>query len=328
MGGNYTSELTGIPADQIDLTKVSRAAVASVILKAVRSINNQLDLWTDPSVDGLQIVSGSSKWLFDFNAIDTDSLIKIKPKFGDIDLQCNKYDEAKLSQFLGSKPIVTGCTLIDYKKSGNQFITLWEFLSVDLNIQIDFELVDFNETTRLPTEWAEFAHSSSMEDLECGVKGVFHKYLIRAITTKYLREGIEVSQSGKAKLPAKVYPTVAFSVDHGIRHKYNQQLINGVLYLNKTKTPAYSKRLSDLFKILFGTCPTEYDLDNLSSFVGLIKLINKYVKTNSEKDLIIEGFKRLLYGPGAQSLYKDDKLRDLTEKGNALFVLESSIVLH
>lgn len=328
MGGNYTSELTGIQAETIDLTRVSRSVVASAILTAIRDINDQLDLWTCESVDALQIISGSSKWLFDSTAIDTESLIKIKPKFGDIDLQCNKYDEAKLRQFLESKPIVAGCTLIDYKKSGNQFITLWEFSSVDLNIQIDFELVDFNETTRLPTEWSKFAHSSSMEDLKCGVKGVFHKYLIRAITTKYLREGIEVSQSGKAKLPANVYPTVAFSVDHGIRHKYDQQLINGVLYLHKPKAPTYSKQLSDLFKILFDACPTEYDLNNLSSFVGLIKLINKYVKTNSEKALIIDGFKRLLYGHGAQSLYKDDKSRDLVEKFHALFALEFLIVLH
>jgi hypothetical protein len=57
--------------------------------------------------------------------------------------------------------------------------------------QVDFEASEYEmqddsltgKQKFYPTEWAKFSHNSHWEDIQAGIKGVFHKYLLRAITS-------------------------------------------------------------------------------------------------------------------------------------------------
>lgn len=328
-GGNV--QIGDVSAERIDLSKIDRNFIVTRINRTLQMVNLQfqkkygLPLWNKQLFDSKKFLSGSAFHFFN-KAISTPEFVKYKNTVGDIDTQVDKAQETNIKEFLDS---IVGqkfgyVSLVGYKTSAGQYITLWAFDQPKINIQIDLELVDFNEGS--PTEWSQFSHSSDWNDMKEGIKGVFQKYLLRAMTTKTLREIIILK--GKRETPTKVTSTdLAFSVGQGLRQKIepvmdgdSHRVIDGLPVYKEiaTKNSTYINDLGIMFEVLFGVKPSKLELELFGSFVGGLQLIKKHFST-SEQQKVIEGFAFTLWGPAAQGLYRNDPALDMKEK-NAAFM--------
>ena len=327
-GGNVTISTPqgDISAERVDLTKINRDEIALKLKRALQILNAAfkrkygLPLWNNELFASKKFLSGSSLHFFD-KSIPSDVFVKYKKFLGDLDTQVDKAQEKNIEDFLDSlKDYRSGyVSFVGYKKSAGQFITLWAFSQPKINIQIDLELVDFNEGR--PTEWSQFSHSSDWKDIKEGIKGVFHKYLMRAFTTKTLRDIIILK--GKKEVPTKVTSTdLAFSVQQGLRVKIEpvmeggkHKTIDGLQVYKEipTKQSTYINDLGIMFEILFGEKPAKVDLEMFNSFIGGLHLAKKYLSSAEQSKLIL-GFAFTLFGPGAQGLYRGNPELDQKEK--------------
>lgn len=329
MGGNV--KIGNVLADRIDLLKVNRDQIVHKLSKTLMRVNlsfrklSGTPLWEDELFKSNAFLSGSSIHLFN-KAITTPEFISCKKTVGDIDVQVDREQRDSIKKFLDAnegKKFGYGA-LVGYKSSGDQFITLWGFEEQSLNIQIDIELVDFAKGK--PTPWSQFSHSSSWEDTKEGIKGVFQKYLMRAFTSKSLRDVVILK--GKKQVPTITKTTdLAFSVTRGLREKLKpvvdengkQRMMNGLFVFEEipVKESTYVNDIQDMFVILFGVSPTKSDLKDFESFMGGLRLVNKYF-TNVERRTLVLGFANTLFGSGAQGLYRGDPVRDYEEKNIAM----------
>ena len=335
-GGNV--QIGPHSAERIDLIRIPRAKAAEVVNQALMAINQSYaaahggdPLWSPKLLKSKNFLSGSSFHFLNPEIPDTE-FVKFKPSVGDVDTQVDKTKKEAVEQWLNSiqDQTVGPAKFIGYKPSGDQFITLWEFSDPAIKVQIDLELVDYEAGE--PTEWSKFSHSSDWDDLQAGVKGVFHKYLMRALTTNSLMTKV-VKTVYKTKPPK--YETVtdtnlAFSVTGGLRQKYDDtgEEIDGLPVFVKIP-PAKSEYVNDIggmFKLLFKQPAKAEDKSKLGSFVGSLDLINKYLDA-SAKELVLTGFVRTLFDPSAQALYRGEPEKDKQEKLVALNLLISQLGL-
>jgi len=70
------------------------------------------------------------------------------------------------------------------------------------------------------------------------------------------------------------------------------------------------------FSILFDAQPTDADLKDVNSFVGMINITKKYIKDRSEQQKIVDRFAEILFGAGAQGIYRgrEGRLLDFRDK--------------
>lgn len=330
-GGNV--EIGGIAAQRLDLNKISRTAAVKTIDKALQVINAafnkmyKVPLWSPELIKNKEFLSGSAFHFFNIQIPD-EQFVKVKPTVGDIDTMVDRKLTEQTKDFLTK---ATGkkfgpATLLGFKPNpGNDtFVTLWEFAEPPMKVQIDMELVDYKKGN--PSEWSKFSHSSAWEDLSVGIKGVFHKYLLRALTHKDAKDRyIQM----KTKLKKVNAADLAFAVTGGVRQKF-EPVIDP-----KTKKPAvaddglgiykeipageanYTNDVKGMFTLLIGRKPAKGEEQKLSSFVGVLDLINKSFSPD-EKFKIANAFAALLFGPAAQQLYKGDPATDKKEKEIAL----------
>ncbi len=327
-GGNV--QIGNVSADRINLAAIDRDDIVKKIGRTLLVFNLRFarkfkqPIWNNDLFTSKKFLSGSAFHFFN-KAIPSDQFRSIKPTVGDIDTQI----DAKLAPFVETfLDSITGdkfgyATFVGYKKSAGQFITLWSFENPKINVQIDLEMVEFDKGA--PTDWSQFSHSSDWEDMRAGVKGVFHKYIIRALTTKTLREVIILK--GKKETPTKTTLTdLAFSVGNGLRVKIEPVMdgvkikeIDGLRVFKEIPTgkSSYVTDLTAMFEMLFGRVPSRTEIELFGSFVGCLELAKKYF-SKQELDKVVLGFAHTLWGAGAQSLYRDDKLLDMKEKDVAM----------
>ena len=340
-GGNL--EVDGHQAQHLDLQTVPRSEVVHELNNLLHSINNEYaaqhqdNLWRPGLLKSQKFLSGSSLHLFN-TAIPDEEFVKHKPKVGDIDTQVNKKFEGSLENFLqmhqGKQ--IGSATLLGYSKGNEQFSSLWELQNPPIKIQIDLEFVEYADDE--PTEWAQFSHSSDWSDLTQGVKGVFHKYMMRALTSnsateKYrarqLKKGVKIDDA--PIVDKNISFAVASKQGGGMRAKYQpyidpatgQPMIKDGIPVMLEIPPAQSHYIQSLdkqFEMLFGRAPAEEDKKLMWSFQGLIQLANKY-SSDDARQQAADDFANNLYGPGAQGLYKGDPQRDQQEKGVAFHLL-------
>lgn len=323
-GGNV--QIGDVSAERIDLTKINREDIVKKLNRTLLVVNLRFQrkygapLWNPELFKSKKFLSGSAYHFFN-KAIPTKDFVSVKRTVGDVDTQVDKFQEKSIEEFLNS---ITGekfaaATFVGFKKSAGQFITLWSFDAPKVNIQIDLELVDFVNGS--PTDWSNFSHSSAWEDMTAGVKGVFQKYIIRALTTKSLRDVIILK--GKKEVPTKVTTTdLAFSVGQGLRQKLepvmdgNTHRKHDGMFVYKEITTAKSSYTTDLkimFEILFGVTPSKVELEMFGSYVGCLTLAKKYF-SKAELLNLQRGFVFTLWGPSAQGLYRGDPTSDQEEK--------------
>jgi hypothetical protein len=326
-GGNV--EIDGIAAQRLDLNKISRSKVVAEIDKALKIINSTFNkmygvpLWSPELINNKEFLSGSAFHFFNVKIPD-DQFTKVKSSVGDIDTMVDKDLAEKAKDFLTK---ATGkqfgpAKLVGFKPSPGQdtLISLWQFNDPPVAVQVDMELVDYDKGS--PTEWSKFSHSSAWEDLSAGIKGVFHKYLLRSLTHKDAKDRYIQMKTKLKKVNAS---DLAFAVTGGVREKF-EPVIDP-----KTKKPAvaddglgiykeipasegnYTTDIKGMFTLLVGRKPAKGEEKYLGSFVGVLALINKYF-TQEDKNKISSAFMALLFSPAAQQLYKGDPANDKREK--------------
>ncbi|MFA6199147.1 MAG: hypothetical protein WC679_01910 [Bacteroidales bacterium] len=309
MGGNVVIE--NIPAQRISTE--NRDSLVYHLRSLFWYINNnfqeyyQIQLW-DNILDNNIYYSGSTTHLFDVR-IPQESFDLYKPYIGDIDIKVDKNNRSNFKHYLDSiiKELnISGFEFIGYKESNDQIISLW-YNNLFGHIQIDFEFVDFIEYT--PTNWSIFSRNSEWCDIEQGIKAVFHKLLLRAITGKELESLYFLNESG-TKIKHELTSKYAFSVTLGLRYKFKTVQINGEDFLQKltTKKSKYTRNVNQILSILFEKednywWPEEY-IKLANSFVGLTELIIK----NCDREEIVniyKAFKHSIFSEKSQKISRD-----------------------
>jgi len=322
MGGNIA--FGSHKADRIDLRQVPRKEIVATITTSLLLVNAafkreyKIDLWYQ---EINHYLSGSSDALFDKKIKDTD-FVGVKPTVGDIDVQVNEALYKELTMFLLKyRSVKLGdLTLIDIKHSTDQIITLWRSTKFQINIQIDFELVRFKGSK--PNEWSRFSRSSHWDDMTKGIKGVAHKYIMRAAVGANRNEVVIRAKTKRSKDKITIDSEKAFSLK-GIRDKLsaardehgNHIFQNGlpVYDVIDTKEAAYVQDIDIIFSTMFGRDMTPADKAAMQSFSGIVGLMKKYLK-KVDIEKIVDRFADLLWGPQGQMLYARNAKQDFDEK--------------
>ncbi len=337
MGGNLI--IGGqFAATPFNLKKVSRSDAQTLAKRILLEVNrrfnaeNKFPLWAPELLKSGLFLSGSSKHFFNTKISDSD-FVKVKPVVGDIDVMVDKTIEPELQLFLSglvNRPFLQNITLVGFQKGNEQFSALFKHSSGC--IQVDFEFVEFSDN--FPTNWARFSHCSSWRDLQIGIKGVFHKWLIQSFCVVTAKDFVLQKTSGRGKNKTTTYklmkgePLYTFAVSSknggGLRKKYefvtdpetNKQVIHsqyGLEMMTQLPTVNYETDLANIFKLLFGHSLSESELTKVWSFSGLISLIKTLTAETTIEKAFTNFIQRLL-GEGAQGMYRNDPQRDVFEK--------------
>lgn len=278
MGGN--AKFGDQSGDKISVVVIGRAQLVEII----GSIANILDISTE------FWYCGSSEHLVD-TQISDEELIKYKPTFGDIDLLVDLDSKGKVEAILKEKPE----GLLGWKRTGGQIVTLWD---TDIgNLQIDLCFTEF--VMGYPSEWGLYSRSSSWDDMKLGIRGVYHKMFLRALTSLSVQP---VGEDGKLS------NTLAFSVQRGIREKY---VLNENGYpetLLKPSDSTYYTDLNDILMLLYGVVShCDSQIENMWSLTGLISNMDYSPKFYwGARNEVMKGFVEILLGEGSQKFQQDE----------------------
>jgi hypothetical protein len=349
-GGNLSLP-GGHEAQQIDLKVHNRSYIVPILDTLLLNINNSFakkykkPLWNPQLLQSKQFLSGSSLHFFNTKGITDQQFVEKKPKVGDIDTQVNKENEQELEQWLSTSQgkMVGNAKFLGFQRGNEQFSSLWELQDPPIKVQIDLEFVAFEKDE--PTPWSKFSHSSSWDDLNAGVKGVFHKFLIQSLAS-LSRKDFLLRKSvgrGKAKEIQDVPTTdnmVSFAVSSkeggGLRAKYEPVLgadgqpivSNGMPVMQALPATGYEQDIGKIFGSIFGSRLNPKQAAQLESkywsFTGLLDAMNTLV-TLEEKQSVLSAFVDKIFGKGAQGLYKGDPERDSAEKSAALDLMISKL---
>lgn len=340
-GGNLS--IGGHEAQHLDLKVTNRAYMIPKLNELLNSINlayakmYKEPLWSPELLASGEFLSGSSLHFFNVKGIDDETFISKKPTVGDIDTMVDKTKELNLQTFLTkyTNKKLGPSVFLGFQRGNEQFSGLFELQDPPVKVQIDFEFVKFQDGK--PTDWARFSHSSSWEDLQSGVKGVFHKWLIQAFTALTRKEFILRKKTGRGKLRQEVdTPTIdnmfSFAVSSkeggGLRAKYepvmdgNKPLMkDGLPVMTAAPASGYEQDIGQIFSKILGEKLTPQEAKALSnnfwSFTGLLQVMNKLMSPE-EKQKVLTGFLDKTIGPGAQGMYKNNPDKDIQEKTIAI----------
>lgn len=352
-GGNVSSQSPGwqgVPgehkADEIDLKLHNRTFMVGKIADTLYAINNAYakatgsPIWDPSLINKREALSGSTIEFFNIEGVsDEDFLNKLKKtKVGDIDTQVDQRIGDQLHKWLtgviGKK--IGPATFLGFNSS---LSGLWLLDDPAVRVQIDFELGPYTQATdkepAKPTEWFKFSHSSHLDDMSAGIKGVFHKWIYRAIphaqtSTKYVARVLK--KSTKISEEPVTDSDFSFAVTGGqgggLSLKYKPYInpetgkpgeINGVpvMQLLKPEERDYDQNLASQFQKLLGKKPTAQDSAGQQSFVGTIQLLNKYMN-EEQREEIARRFLDLNFAPDAQMITAGDPIRDRDTKFTAI----------
>ena len=238
-GGNLELDNPNDPsaryqADEIDLKVHNRTFMVGLLDKLLQDINvafykqNKKPLWNPQLLQSKEFLGGSSLHFFDTKGISDKEFAKHKPKVGDIDTQCNKELEPEVEKFLTSydHKQIGDTTLLGFSRGSEQYNALFQFQDPPIKIQIDFEFGKYDVKTDMPDEWYRFSHSSEWNDIQAGIKGVFHKYIYRALTSAHssIKHQVDVKKTKTNIKPNVADNDLSFAVASGqgggLSHKY------------------------------------------------------------------------------------------------------------
>ena len=330
-------------ADEIDLKVHQRNFIVPILDKLLADINRNFKsqfkkpLWSEQLLASKQFLGGSSLHFFNTKGISDEQFFAKKPKVGDIDTQCNKELEDEVKAFLTTNQHkkVGDSTLLGFSAGNEQFNALFQFENPPMKIQIDFEFGRYSPETNAPDEWFKFSHSSEWDDIRAGVKGVFHKYIYRALSGTTSKQAYVAKMAGRGKARAiqisdepETINTASFAVASkqggGVSQKFvpyidpatNQPMIkNGLPVMQDVPSSErdYEQQLDKQFVTFFGQPPQPEDTKLQWSFVGTLDLINKYID-QAKKPRIVEDFLDICFEPGSQMITRDEPQRDAQTK--------------
>lgn len=334
-------------ADRIGLRGIDRAGFREDFIKAMHSLaptNSSRDFipfWDyDNHFDllwGGRAFSGSSRHLFDPDVTD-ETLLRVKPVFGDIDIMVPR---EKLSvvwdtlvscegEFVTNEFAYVGQN--KQRQSGHQINAIFEYSrpATPIFVQVDFEGVDFGPDG-FPTEFSRFSHSSSLADLSVGLKGVAHKYLITNLfrVISHVPDAVvltdkspEVAEFARVRQGLDSVPQLrSFSVDRGLRTKLRKIIdsetgepltVDGRLAYKElpTSESVYTTDLRTIFEELFSEAPAGQDMGEFWSFMGLLELCARFLPREDIAGAYRTMIQKNLFGRGSQNLFRDDLAKD------------------
>lgn len=340
MGGNVlVKDVEGRyqKAGKPDFRKINRSEFTKHIVDALKKLDDMHNkmfgepIWPANSRDSLlstgHAFNGSSEHLFNKKLSDED-FVAYKPSVGDIDLTVpheklrNIFD--LLSKIQG-RSITPNVTYIGQNKeeqgTGHQINSLFSYkskrLDSPINVQIDFEGVEYRKSGE-PDEFSKFGHSSSWEDIKVGIKGVFHKYVLRGLAKAastqsdavILTPASPLEPPEKIKVAKRTSPLslLSFSVDRGLRSNAVQQflpdgspvIVNGMRAFKELPTSAstYTRTRKEIFTLIFGEEPTGNELKLLDSFVGILQLMNDHLDDPQIESVFLDFVNDKLFGQG------------------------------
>jgi hypothetical protein len=344
---NPEDPTTPYQADEIDLKVHNRTFMVGILDKLLNDINivfykqYKKPLWNPELLQSKQFLGGSSLHFFNTKGISDKEFAKYKPKVGDIDTQCNKELEPEIEEFLTTynHKQVGDTTLLGFSRGSEQLNALFQFQDPPIKIQIDFEFGKYDVETDSPDEWYRFSHSSEWNDVQAGVKGVFHKWLYRALTSAHgsVKHQVDVKKTKTNIKPNVRDNDLSFAVASGqgggLSQKYEPYIHTdpetGQKITHKDDVPykrlipsgerTYIQKLDQQFYHFFGAKPQDDDSELQKSFIGTLDLINKYIPDQSAKEEVFMAFLNLCFEPGlAQMITKNDPERDKELKFAAL----------
>lgn len=368
-GGNVTVTLDGkeYGATKIPIKRIGRKKFteefSKLFLKINRMFKKKYDKWLwDEDVffnKGLidpNLFNGSTSYMMDLEIPD-NTVIDLKPDMGDIDLIVDETMADDIKDFLKNlkgKRVTEEIKFISSKNSASAVITLWEYkpdYMKDLYhyVQVDFELSEFENVGGeiKPTEFARFGHSSSIKDLQAGIKAVFHKFLLSSVSRAMSQKPNVVlctktanAENWEKKIAKKQTDSmIKFSVDRGVRMAYEQLFqADGspvtdkkghfVFKLLDTKDSVYNKSVTGFFELFFNKKPTKAEEKDFWTFVGVVGLIRTFTSVK-QQEMIIKRFFELLWDSKdgrnlAQELEKNNPELDFKIKDGAYSYLEDN----
>lgn len=349
MGGNSriidrsTGKTVG-RAQKVDLSIFSRNKLTHRLMSLFHALNEHFFemhssyLW-EKELD-IDFFSGSSKHFFNEDISD-EIFTKYKPQIGDIDIMIpteKYYLFTVLMQSLESKELSKGITYLgqDRNNFGTTFLSVFRYEdgknSVDL--QIDFESVDWDSLNAEPTEWSKFSHNSAWEDIVEGFKGVHHKFLLINLT-RAMSKRDDIVIATPSSTPEKIrFVTgkkaeqrpreLAFSVDRGMRVKYALMKYNDGIPVTvdeklvyqeiPTSDSVYIRDVRTIFAKIFKQEPTEEEYKMFHSFTGLVELMHMYCDATEVHDCFEFTLQENLFGKNAQILEKNNPILDCEVK--------------
>ena len=351
--GGVSPGWSGIPgehqAEETDLQVHNRSFAIDVFDKLLHDINNSFaavykkPIWPKPALDNQTFLSGSSRAFLDRNIPD-EEFVRIKPKVGDIDTQCPEELDPEVQQWLTSiiGKQIGDAKFIGFKPGNHQYSSMWEITLSELpvKVQIDFEFGKYNQKTQEPDEWYQYSHSADWEDIKLGIKGVFHKYLNRALpysqtSTKYVARVLK--KSTKISPEPVTDSDYSFAVSGpgggGVSNKYKPYIDPAtgqpmeqdgvpVMQLLPTESRDYIQNLDQQFTIMYGRKPSKQDRQLMNSFNGTVSLMSKYLD-DAKKQEVVNRFLSICFEAGSQMITKDDPARDRSIKFAAIdYLLE------
>jgi len=350
-GGNLS--INGHEAQHLDLKVTKRSYMVPKLNELLYAINSAYykmykeSLWSNEVLASGKFLSGSSLHFFNVKGISDEVFTEKKPTVGDIDTMVDKTKEPNLQQFLTAytNKQIGSAVFLGFQRGNEQFSGLFELQDPPVKVQIDFEFVEFEKDN--PTDWARFSHSSSWEDLQAGVKGVFHKWLIQAFTALTRKNFILRKMKGRGKLRQEVDEPAAdnmysFAVSSkeggGLRAKYepvlddngNPLVIKGLPVMREAPTSGYNQDIGQIFSTILDQRLKPNQAKKLEkqfwSFTGLLQVMNTLL-TTEEKEQVMQGFLIKTIGPGAQGMYKNNPDKDIAEKTVAINTLLNTLKL-
>jgi len=326
-------------ADEIDLKVHNRTYMVGILDKLLHNINQSFSaqykqpLWSPQLLQSRQFLGGSSLSFFNLPEISDEVYLAKKPKVGDIDTQCNKQLEPQINEFLTNlvNKRIGNSTFLGFSKGNEQYNALFQLDEPPVKIQIDFEFGRYDPETNEPDAWYKFSHSSEWEDINAGIKGVFHKYIYQALSSVSKTEVYFAKLEGRGAKRGyvigdepirmnKLSFAVSSSQGGGVSTKlapYPDPSTGQPMYKNgipvmievPSKERNYIQDLSQQFVLFFGHQPTVQDLQLQKSFVGTMQLMNKYLSPET-KEVVAKSFIGACFRAGVQMITRDDPKRD------------------
>jgi hypothetical protein len=259
--------------------------------------------------------------------MNDEDFVEHKPTVGDIDLTVPHEKLSSIFQLLSKlegKSITPSISYIGQNKeeqgAGHQINSLFLYApkssKTPVNVQIDFEGVEYEKGR--PDEFSKFGHSSSWDDIKAGVKGVFHKYILRCLARAASTQSDAVVLTPKSpleppeaiKVTKKTAPLslLSFSVDRGLRANAAQQflpdgtpvMVNGMRAFKElpTSESTYARTKKDIFTLIFGDEPVGNELQLLDSYVGILQLIADHLDDSQVDAIYLDLIEDKLFGQG------------------------------
>jgi len=341
-------------AEHLDLKVTKRSYMVPKLNELLNAINKAFNvkhkapLWSSELLSSGKFLSGSSLHFFDVAGISDDTFFAKKPTVGDIDTMVDKRLEFILQEFLTSatNKQIGPAKLLGFQKGNEQYSALFELQDPPVKVQIDFEFVSFENG--MPSDWARFSHSSSWDDIQQGVKGVFHKWLIQSLTTLTNKQFLLRKMIGRGAMRKEEdIPTTdnmySFAVSSkeggGLRAKYEPVLnpntnkplvIKGLPVMKAAPAAGYEQNIGKIFSTILGKRLDPKQMQAISnnfwSFTGLVQLMGK-ILSPEDKQTVLLGFLNKTIGKGSQGLYKNNPEKDISEKTTAINYLVKTLGL-